>query len=299
MAVQPSEGLLDRFLRRQGWMEGVADTIQKIVRAAYTVLGPLGRPLKDIAHGTTVLRHPLHPAVTDAPLGAWLVGVILDYAARIDHAIPVQAGDVALAFGTLTALGAVLTGYTDFHETYGLERRAALTHGVIMTTVFLLEIISLALRWAGNHPAGVVLATIAVLLAMIGMYVGGHLTFGFGTMVNRNAFAEGPSEEFVPAGRSADFEENVMKRVDAGGMPALVVRLNGKPCAIAAVCSHAGGPLEEGELDGSIVTCPWHGSKFEVCTGKVRGGPATFSQPAFEVREREGRVDLKLPLPLH
>src|SRR5919204_695518 len=147
-----SEPALDRLLRRQDWMEGIADAVQKLVGGAYALLGPLGRPLKDIAHGTTVLRHPLHPALTDAPLGAWLTGVILDYAARFYHVIPVQAGDIALAFGTLAALGAALTGYTDFHETYGLERRAALTHGLVMTVVVLLEIVSLIFRWTGGRP---------------------------------------------------------------------------------------------------------------------------------------------------
>jgi uncharacterized membrane protein len=198
--VRPSEDLLDRFLRRQEWMEPVAYALQNAVGGVYSALGSAGRSLKDAAHGTTVLRHPLHPAVTDAPLGAWVVGVILDWAARYDHAIGVQAGNIAVGFGTLAALGAVLTGYTDFYETEGLERRAALTHGMIMTVVFLLETVSLAVRWVGSHDAGVVLSTVAVVLAMVGMYVGGHLTFRFGTMVNRNAFADG-SDMFSASAR--------------------------------------------------------------------------------------------------
>ena len=290
---------MDEFIRKQNWMEGWADFIQKLVGGFYGALGPLGGFLKNLAHGTYLLKHPLHPALTDAPLGAWIVGVILDWVAQYNHVIPVQAGDIALVIGTLAALGAAVTGYTDFHETYGLERRWALTHGLIMTVVVVIEIVSLGVRWAGNHPAGAVLATIAVLLAMAGMFFGGHLSFGFGTMVNRNAFTEGPSEEFVTVGNAADFPENAMKRVDAGGMPALVIRLDGKLCAIGAVCSHAGGPLDEGELKGRTVTCPWHGSKFDVCSGQVKGGPANFDQPRFEVRERDGQVELKLPEPLH
>ena len=291
--------MLDNFLRHQEWMDRLGDVVQRIVGGVYSGLGPAGRPLKNLAHGTSLLRHPLHPALTDAPLGAWLVGVILDYLALGWHLVPVQAGDIALLVGTIAALGAVLTGYTDFHETYGLERRWGLLHGLLMTTVFIAEVVSLLLRWAGLHPAGVVIATLAVLLAMAGMYLGGHLTFGFGTMVDRHAFSEGPSDEFVSVGASEDFPENSLKRVDAGGMPALVIRLDGKLCAIAAVCSHAGGPLDEGELSGRTVTCPWHGSQFDVCSGAVRSGPATFPQPAFEVRERAGEVQLKLRAPLH
>jgi nitrite reductase/ring-hydroxylating ferredoxin subunit len=82
-------------------------------------------------------------------------------------------------------------------------------------------------------------------------------------------------------------------------MPVLAVRLQGRLYAIAAVCSHAGGPLDEGQLNGTRVTCPWHGSVFCVTSGQVRGGPATFSQPRFAVREEEGRVDLKVAAPPH
>jgi nitrite reductase/ring-hydroxylating ferredoxin subunit/uncharacterized membrane protein len=296
-----SQPALDRLLTRQGWMDWLADLVQKLVGGFYTALGPLGRPLKDVMHGTAVLRHPLHPALTDAPLGAWLVGLVLDYAAVATHAIPARAGDIALAAGTLAALGAAATGYTDFHETYGLERRTALTHGLLMTLVVVLEIVSLALRWAdpAARPAAIALATVAALVAMVGMYVGGHLTFGFGTMVNRNAFLEGPAEEFVDVGASAEFAENTMRRVDAAGMPALVVRLGGRLYAIGAVCSHAGGPLDEGQLEDRTVTCPWHGSRFRLEDGAVRRGPATFSQPSFLVQETAGRVRLKLATPAH
>jgi len=297
-----SEPILERLLRGQGWMESWGDAVQGLVGRIYGTLGPLGRPLKNLAHGTQPLHHPLHPALTDAPLGAWLVGLALDYAAAANHSLPHWPGDAALAAGTLAALAAVLTGYTDFHETFGLERRTALTHGLLMTTVFLLECVSLAIRlWGGSgaHGLAVVIATIAVLLAALGMYVGGHLVYGFGTMVNRNAFAEGNAEEFVAVGKPADFPEGSLKRVDAAGLPALVVRTGGKLLAIGAVCSHAGGPLEEGELKDGTVICPWHGSCFRLSDGTAVTGPATFAEPVFAVREREGQVELKLERPLH
>jgi nitrite reductase/ring-hydroxylating ferredoxin subunit len=278
-------------------MEPVAYFVQTAVGRFYSALGPVGSAAKDAAHGTKLLRHPLHPALTDAPLGAWLAGAILDWLARYDNAVGADAGNIALAAGTLAAAGAVVTGYTDFYETDGLERRTALTHGMIMTLVFLLEIASLALRWSGGQLAGVVLSTAALLLAMIGMYVGGHLTFRFGTMVNRNAFAQG-SEMFVKVGAVSDFPENSMIRVDVEGMPALVVRLDGRLRAIGAACSHAGGALEDGELNGAIVTCPLHGANFDLCSGVALSGPATFSQPVFEVRERRDNVELRLALPL-
>jgi nitrite reductase/ring-hydroxylating ferredoxin subunit len=53
-----------------------------------------------------------------------------------------------------------------------------------------------------------------------------------------------------------------------------VFNVAGRPCATQAQCTHQGGPLDEGTLDGSTVTCPWHGSQFNVCTGAVVRGPA-------------------------
>jgi nitrite reductase/ring-hydroxylating ferredoxin subunit/uncharacterized membrane protein len=296
-----SEPLLDRVLRRQGWMDGFAEAVQSAIGAAYGALGAPGRSLKNLMHGTTVLGHPLHPALTDIPLGAWTVGVLADWAAMATGRVSMQVGDIALAIGLAGALLSAAAGYTDFHETYGHERRTALTHGLAMTTVVVVDAISLALRWWGGgqvHLLAVVLASAAYVLAILGAYVGGHLTFGLGTMVNRNAFAEGPAD-YVAVGKSGDFKEGELRRVDAGSLPVLVVRQNGLLNAIGAVCSHAGGPLDEGKLEGECVICPWHGSKFRIADGRVRGGPATFDQPALTVREQDGHVEVRLAHPLH
>lgn len=291
-----AESLIDRILREQSWMDPPADLIQRLVGGLYGALGPVGTALKNLAHGTWALRHPLHPALTDFPLGAWSVGVIADLAARYWHVLPTQAGDIGLAAGVVAAFGAVLTGYTDFHETWALERRSALLHGLVMTTAFVLMALSLALRWwagAGAHDAAVWIAVAGVLLTMFGMYLGGHVVYRFGSAVDRNAFIEAP-EDFVDVGALADFPDGSMKAVDAGAARVLVLRRGDSALAISNVCSHAGGPLDEGDLQGDVVTCPWHGSKFCVLDGAVRGGPATFSQPRYETRIREGRLELKL-----
>jgi len=54
-------------------------------------------------------------------------------------------------------------------------------------------------------------------------------------------------------------------------------------CGTQAKCTHRGGPLNEGKLDGSTVTCPWHGSQFNVYTGAVLRGPATEPVKAYRV----------------
>lgn len=64
---------------------------------------------------------------------------------------------------------------------------------------------------------------------------------------------------------------------------AAVFNVAGSFCATQAKCTHRGGPLNEGKLGGSTVTCPWHGTQFNVCTGAVLRGPATEPIKTYRV----------------
>ena len=72
-----------------------------------------------------------------------------------------------------------------------------------------------------------------------------------------------------------------------------VFNVAGGFCATQAKCTHRGGPLNEGKLDGSTVTCPWHGSQYNVCTGAVLRGSATESVKTYRVivEGEVGRVE--------
>lgn len=62
-----------------------------------------------------------------------------------------------------------------------------------------------------------------------------------------------------------------------------VFSVDGRYCATQANCTHRGGPLNEGVLAGSTVTCPWHGAQFDVCTGAVLRGPARETLKTYRV----------------
>jgi len=70
----------------------------------------------------------------------------------------------------------------------------------------------------------------------------------------------------VPAGE--------LKQFNAGETEILVANVNNQFFCLAARCTHAGAPLAEGELNGEVLTCPWHGSRFKVTDGTVIRGPA-------------------------
>jgi nitrite reductase/ring-hydroxylating ferredoxin subunit/uncharacterized membrane protein len=290
---------LDRWIDGQGWLDGLADTVQGWVNAVFKIPG--GQWLEDVLHGSKPLGHPLHPALTDIPLGAFAVMFLADWLSLFTRVIPGSVGTFALIVGILAMLAAAVTGLADYTETFGSERRWASAHALTMITVLVAMVVSLILRYQPSATLffwGIVVSSLAFFLSLFGGFLGGHLSFGFATMVNHDAWLEGTTD-WTAVGSVRDFPKDTLVRKQAGDMPVLLVRLGDRIHAISAQCSHAGGPLDEGTLEGSRVTCPWHGSIFSIETGRVVGGPATFDEPRFEVRESDGRVELRLAAPLH
>ncbi|MFI5404812.1 MAG: Rieske (2Fe-2S) protein [Candidatus Gagatemarchaeaceae archaeon] len=80
----------------------------------------------------------------------------------------------------------------------------------------------------------------------------------------------------IPAG--------TIKVVKMGGAEVWVANIEGTLFAHPNKCTHAGGPVGKGKLNGTIIQCPWHGSKFDVRTGVVVGPPAQVQLPSYEVR---------------
>jgi 3-phenylpropionate/trans-cinnamate dioxygenase ferredoxin subunit len=92
--------------------------------------------------------------------------------------------------------------------------------------------------------------------------------------------------EFVRVADQAELPENKMMIVVVGGKEVLLANVEGSYYAIANKCTHLGGSLGKGVLEGSIVTCPRHGSRFDVKTGEnVRGAKIGFIK--MNVRDEE------------
>lgn len=76
---------------------------------------------------------------------------------------------------------------------------------------------------------------------------------------------------YVEVADTSELPEGKMKIVEVGGTAVLLVNVGGSYYAIANKCTHMEGSLGDGTLEGSVVTCPRHGSKFDVTTGKAVG----------------------------
>jgi nitrite reductase/ring-hydroxylating ferredoxin subunit/uncharacterized membrane protein len=285
--------IVNRFIDRQGWLEPVADFLQKVVAGAYKVLGKTGRDLKTLANGTW-LGHPLHPVLTDIPIGAWTLAILFDiiYLIRGTHGW-ISAADLTIFVGLLGALGAAITGYTDWSDTFGRERRVGIAHGLLNTVVIVVYLVSLIIRVThGSRGVAIVLALIGYGIVITAAFLGGDLVFSIGTGVNHHAWQEVPTK-FTRVMLEGQLTDNMLIKAMAGDTPILLYKRGNTVCAISETCSHAGGPLSEGEVDGNVVQCPWHGSRFDICTGLVKGGPATISQVRYETRIQNGQIEVR------
>jgi nitrite reductase/ring-hydroxylating ferredoxin subunit/uncharacterized membrane protein len=270
-------------------LDRIAEPLSKAVRGAYDAAGPAGQRLKDAAHGVW-LGHPLHPVFTDLPLGAWTTALALDCTANGDEGRR-RAATFAMGVGLAGALGAAVTGLTDWSETQGESRRTGLLHGLLNITATTLFATSWAMRQRDSHDTGRAAAWAGYAIAIGAAWFGGNLVYDQRIGVT-NADAHLP-EEFTPVLRSDALAENTMARARVGKADVLLVRQNGRVCALAHDCAHLGGPLSEGTLKDGSVICPWHGSEFALEDGRVLTGPSTHNQPCLEVRERDGQIEVK------
>jgi nitrite reductase/ring-hydroxylating ferredoxin subunit/uncharacterized membrane protein len=279
-------------VEHQDWLEPLADRLQSTLTNAFAAAGPAGQEVADALHGRW-LGHPLHPVLTDIPIGSWTTAAVLDALEQVTGNRALGRGaDAAIGVGILGALGAAVTGLTDWRHTEGRARRLGLVHGLLNTGALALYTTSMVLRQLQARSAGRQVAVLGYVVANAAAYLGGHLVFGEQVGVDHTA-AQAPPAHFVPVLTEAELPENDLRQVLADGMPVLLLRRGDRIHAIAATCSHLGGPLAEGRLDDGSVVCPWHGSRFALDSGAVLNGPATFPQPCFETRVRDGQIEVR------
>jgi nitrite reductase/ring-hydroxylating ferredoxin subunit/uncharacterized membrane protein len=283
---------LERFIGQQEWLDSMGDELQKTIGELFQNGGPTGKQVKNFLNGTW-LGHPLHPVITDVPVGAWTVTLLLDtIASASGNDVLEPAADISLATGWAAALAAAATGFTDWSDTYGQERSLGLLHGLTMGTSFLAYTGALLARLAGARAAGVALANLGYGFMSAGAYLGGDEVYDLGYGVNHTAFQHGPGD-YVPVLPETELQAGKLTRADAGGTAVLLARVGGAIYALDDTCVHAGCSLAGGKLDGSSVICPCHGSQFDLRTGAVINGPATMSEPHYDVRVQNGTIEVK------
>jgi nitrite reductase/ring-hydroxylating ferredoxin subunit len=99
--------------------------------------------------------------------------------------------------------------------------------------------------------------------------------------------------DYVKVAEGKDIRPSTMKAVEVNGEKMCLANVEGKYYAIGNVCTHLGGPLAQGKLEGYEVQCPWHGSRFDIRTGTVTRPPAMRSEPTYEIKIENDNILVK------
>lgn len=283
MTLTSQVARLVKRAERMDWLDGVAKPVQQLVSRCVRP-----RVVRNTLSGTN-LGHPLHPMLTDLPIGMWSAAAAVDVLGG-RRAQP--AADLLIGAGIVTAVPTALSGLNDWSDTYGPETRVGLLHAGANTTALLLYAASLTTRCVGRRGLGRALGFGGFAVLTVGGYLGGYLSFVKGVNVNRTAFEERPTD-WTRVAADADVGEGATLKATAGAATVMLRREDGRLYALANTCSHMGGPLDEGSFDDGCVTCPWHGSIFKLDDGAIVRGPASTPQPAYEVRVADGQIEVR------
>lgn len=264
---------------QSGWARPLGSFNRRVLLAIFKPI----RPIKDLLHGKW-LGHALHAASTDLPIGVLLLGLVFDGLGMR------QAADISLGLGVLGMALSAVSGLADYSDTDDRALWVATVHAVLMVGALIVLLVSLGLRVAdpaADRTLAIALAVIGFAIVSLGAWVGGEVVYALGNMVNRHAWRFFGEAKWVRLDLT-DIPENTPTAAKAGATALVVVRRGTTVHALHATCAHAGGPLAEGSIVDGCIECPWHGSRFELGSGRRKRGPTTFDQPRYEVRTAEG-----------
>ncbi len=100
--------------------------------------------------------------------------------------------------------------------------------------------------------------------------------------------------QFVTVARTSELASGEARLIEIEGRRIALFNLGGAFYAIDDACPHRGGPLSEGEIEGEVVTCPWHGARFCIRTGEVLSPPAAQNVACYPVRVHGEELEIEL-----
>ncbi|MDQ6816335.1 MAG: Rieske (2Fe-2S) protein [Actinomycetota bacterium] len=283
--LTPLEPLIER-IESAGALDSGGKAVGKAVRRNLS-----GTALKDVLSGTW-LGHAVHPMLTDVVIGAFMSASLLDLLAPHGDG---TANERLIVVGIAAYLPTAAAGISDWADAEPVDdgvRRVGLVHAGCNAVGASLYAASWRARRRGARGTGAVLGFAGMTTLMAGGYLGGHLTLSKGVGPAQTVFDPGPTD-WTPAADSSQLADGRPLRAVVDETPAFLLRDGEQIFAIHDRCSHRGCSLSDGRLEGEEIVCACHGSRFDVRDGSLKGGPATAAQPAFQARERDGRVEIR------
>jgi nitrite reductase/ring-hydroxylating ferredoxin subunit/uncharacterized membrane protein len=269
------------------------EKLQKLLdKALYGGGHPSAQKIRNFLNGTW-LGEPLHVVLKDVPVGAWTVAMAFDALDLVsDRREFARAADTSIAIGLIGAAGAAATGLADWSDVDPPARRIGFVHGLLNLSGAALFATSLLLRKKKSRATGRIVGVLGYAVMSYAAHLGGKLVYEHRVGVDRTDGHVFP-EQFAAVLPEASLMDGKLTRAMYQGTPILLVRRGDRLFGMAETCSHFGGPLSEGKLEGDTVVCPYHFSRFALEDGRVIDGPAVHPQPCLEVRTRNGQIEVR------
>jgi nitrite reductase/ring-hydroxylating ferredoxin subunit/uncharacterized membrane protein len=238
----------------------------------------------------TWLGHRLHPMLTDIPIGCYTSASAIDLVAWDSGE---RAARRLVGLGILATVPTVASGLSDWEDTYGGTRRVGVAHAATNVLGTLFQFASWRARRKHHHVRGALYGLAGLGVMTVAGYFGGHMVYAERAGVDHEVPLV-DDQSWHEACRTNELIEGQVVSATVAGARLALVRSGGAVYALAAVCTHAGGPLDEGEVCDGAIQCPWHRSMFALDTGDVVRGPATTSEPTYETRVRGEIVEVRV-----
>ena len=253
--------------------------------------------------------HPIHPMLVGFPFAYLFGSACIDVWARATNRrrwFPTASHMSLLGIGA--ALGAAIPGLIDYVFAVppkSSAKKRATNHMIANVSALGLFALARAGRRHDEDPP----AAWAIAAELAGMSLMTAAGWMGGTLVYRNQIGidhryanagkyriETPrvSGETIDAAAADELQVGQMKLLRVEGRRIALARTERGYAAFDDRCTHKGGPLSDGALVCDTVQCPWHGSQFDVMTGRVVEGPADEPIASYAVEERDGRVRITL-----
>ncbi|HTC92579.1 MAG TPA: DUF2231 domain-containing protein [Terriglobales bacterium] len=247
--------------------------------------------------------HPLHPMLVAFPIGLWVFSFVFDLLGRMSgNGLLWAAGFYCVVAGCVMAALAAIPGVIDLFLAVppsSSARQRGYIHGLLNSTALLL-FIAIAIRRGGSAAMpdnlSLFLSAIGVLGIAISGWLGGTLVYRNQIGVDHRYAGAGQFKERTidswqrPAAHLSELADGQMMLVKIAGERVVLARCRDGMFAFSDHCTHKGGPLSDGALVGCMVQCPWHGSQFDVATGRVVAGPAQQKIETYTTDVRNGEV---------